>query len=89
MPQQYLEDLTDEVVIDKAITMNPVYLAWQKSDRLLRGWITGTLSKETLGIGVRFDISDEVWKALKDTFAQSIQDRKFTLEERTLPSSQE
>lgn len=25
------------------------FIAWQKSDRLLRGWIIGTLSEETLG----------------------------------------
>ncbi|KAF3787096.1 hypothetical protein EJ110_NYTH23923 [Nymphaea thermarum] len=32
--------------------INPDYLQWKKSDRLLRGWITGTLSEEVLGLVV-------------------------------------
>ena len=31
------------------------FIAWQKSDRLLRGWIIGTLSEEALGLVIGLD----------------------------------
>ena len=45
------------------------FIAWQKSDRLLRGWIIGTLSEEALGLVIGLDISLAVWEALKDAYA--------------------
>ncbi|GLT92407.1 hypothetical protein SLE2022_102460 [Rubroshorea leprosula] len=36
---------------------NPAYISWRRSDRLLRGWITGTLSEEVLGIVGTHNIS--------------------------------
>ncbi|GLU15194.1 hypothetical protein SLE2022_317050 [Rubroshorea leprosula] len=58
---------------------NPTYVAWRRSDRPLRGWITGTLSKEVLGIAIGLKTSSEVWKALEDHFVQSSQEREFHL----------
>ncbi|GLU17155.1 hypothetical protein SLE2022_335490 [Rubroshorea leprosula] len=58
---------------------NPIYAAWRRSDHLLCGWITGTLSKEVLGIVVGLETSSEVWKALEDHFVQSSQEREFHL----------
>lgn len=58
---------------------NPDYIAWRQSDRLLRGWITGTLSEEVLGLVVGFDTSADVWRALLDSFAQESQEREFYL----------
>jgi hypothetical protein len=45
------------------------FIAWQKSDRLLRGWIIGTLSEEALGLVIGLDIALAVWEALKDAYA--------------------
>lgn len=44
---------------------NPDCLAWKKSYRLLRGWITGTLSDE-----VRIDITLEVWRTFEDSYTR-------------------
>ncbi|OMO49753.1 hypothetical protein COLO4_38403 [Corchorus olitorius] len=41
---------------------NPDYVVWRRSDRLLCGWITGTLSEEALGLVVGLETSAEVWK---------------------------
>ena len=38
-------------LIDKP-TLSENYLKWKKSDRLLRGWIIGTLTEEALGLVV-------------------------------------
>ncbi|KAF3777765.1 hypothetical protein EJ110_NYTH45176 [Nymphaea thermarum] len=40
---------------------NPEFLAWKKSDRLLRGWITGSLSEEVLGLVVGLQTSSEIF----------------------------
>ncbi|OMO60890.1 hypothetical protein COLO4_33694 [Corchorus olitorius] len=82
IPEEYVEASLAEVAAVKDMVINPKYLAWRKSDCLLRAWITGTLSEETLGIVVELDTSAEVWKALFDAFAQSTQEREFALEQK-------
>ena len=46
------------------------FLKWRKEDRLLRGWIIGTLTEETLGLVIGLDSSQSVWNALKEAYAQ-------------------
>ncbi|XP_037496992.1 uncharacterized protein LOC110010077 isoform X2 [Jatropha curcas] len=55
------------------------FTAWQKSDRLLRGWIIGTLSEESLGLIIGLDTAYAVWEALKESYAQASQEQEFTL----------
>ena len=38
----------------------PAFVRWRKSDRLVKGWLTATLSKEVLGIVVGLNTSVEV-----------------------------
>lgn len=57
-----------------------VFVAWQKSDRLLRGQIIDTLSKETLGLVIGIDTTQAVWNALKEEFAQESKEHEFTLQ---------
>ena len=49
--------------IDKPI-LSEDYLKWRKSDRLLWGWIIGTLTKEALGLVVGFQTAQQVWEGL-------------------------
>lgn len=65
--KQFVPKLTDEFVI------------WRKSDRLLRGWIIGTLSEEALVLVVSIDTAHVVWVALKDAYAEDSQEREFTI----------
>ncbi|GMI65563.1 hypothetical protein like AT5G48050 [Hibiscus trionum] len=74
------------VKVEKTSTSNEeenqiseVFLKWKKEDRLLRGWIIGTLTKETLGLVIDLDSSQLVWNALKEAYAQDSQEREFTL----------
>ena len=55
------------------------FIKWRKTDRLLRGWLIGTLSEETLGLIVGLDTSYADWEALKSAYAQDSQEREFTL----------
>lgn len=60
-------------------TLTDAYITWRKADRLLRGWIIGTLFEETLGLVVGLDTASAVWEALKTTYAEDSQEREFTL----------
>ncbi|KAK9210078.1 hypothetical protein WN944_002447 [Citrus x changshan-huyou] len=59
--------------------MNYDYIMWRRSDRLLRGWIVGTLLEEVLGLSVGLETSAAVWKALSEYFARNTKDREFFL----------
>ncbi|CAJ2666782.1 unnamed protein product [Trifolium pratense] len=65
--EQFVPKITDE------------FVKWRKADRLLRGWIIGTLSEEALGLVVGIDTAHAVWSALKDAYAEDSQEREFTL----------
>ncbi|GAU19509.1 hypothetical protein TSUD_77530 [Trifolium subterraneum] len=65
--EQFVPKLTDE------------FVTWRKADRLLRGWIIGTLSEEALGLVVGIDTAHAVWDALKDAYAEDSQEREFTI----------
>ena len=58
---------------------NPDYSAWKRSDRLLRGWLTGLLSKEALGWVVRLDTTSVVWTAPLDHFAHESKEWELAL----------
>ncbi|RVW22077.1 Retrovirus-related Pol polyprotein from transposon RE1 [Vitis vinifera] len=57
------------------------YIAWRKADRLLRGWIIGTHSEETLGLAVGLNTTNTIWEALKKAYVEDSQEREFTLRE--------
>ncbi|KAJ0099696.1 hypothetical protein Patl1_21683 [Pistacia atlantica] len=59
--------------------LTDAFITWRKSDRLLRGWIIGTLSEEALSLVVGLDTAHAVWEALKNAYAQESQEREFTL----------
>ena len=58
--------------------MNYDYLMWRRSDRLLRGWIVGTLSEEVLRV-VGLKTSVAVWRVLSEYFGRNTKDREFFL----------
>lgn len=61
---------------------NPLYFKWCKSDRLVKGWLTTTLSKDVLGIVVGLNTTSKVWHALVHAFARVSFDRNLTLKQR-------
>ncbi|XVE69974.1 hypothetical protein DITRI_Ditri10aG0034200 [Diplodiscus trichospermus] len=81
MPQSHLttsKGTASDVSKDTLLpTSNPDFTSWRKSDRLLRGWITSTLSEGVLCLVVGLESSYDVWKVLEDMFAQNSQEREF------------
>ncbi|KAF5471292.1 hypothetical protein F2P56_011735 [Juglans regia] len=60
-------------------TPNPAHATWKQSDRLLRGWLIGTLTEEALGLVIGMDSATKIWTALREAYAQSSQEREFQL----------
>ncbi|XXG63790.1 hypothetical protein AAC387_Pa05g1894 [Persea americana] len=82
MPEQFLPTSSAEGASGASQSVNPKYIAWRRSDRLLRGWITGTLSEKILGMVVGLNTATEVWKTLEDSFARDSQEREFYLSQK-------
>uniref|UniRef100_A0A5K0ZU65 Retrotransposon Copia-like N-terminal domain-containing protein n=1 Tax=Nymphaea colorata TaxID=210225 RepID=A0A5K0ZU65_9MAGN len=59
--------------------LNPYFNAWKKSDGLLRGLITRSLSEEALGLAIGHKTSAEVWNTLTTTFVRESKERHFLL----------
>ena len=80
-PIQYItldgSNITPREKLEPKLTK--AFIAWRKADRLLRGWIIGTLSEETLSLVVGLDTAYAMWEAFKNAYAQDSQEREFTL----------
>ncbi|KAF7134625.1 hypothetical protein RHSIM_Rhsim08G0105700 [Rhododendron simsii] len=76
------EQITSNAEGATGVRNNPDYVQWRRSDRLLRGWITGTLSEEVLGLVVGLETFAEVWSALLESFARDSQEREFYLNQK-------
>ncbi|GAV68980.1 UBN2_2 domain-containing protein, partial [Cephalotus follicularis] len=59
---------------------NQNFSSWIKTDRLIKGWITGTLAEEVLGQAIGTKSSMELWSALKEAFSPASEVREFELQ---------
>lgn len=57
---------TTDTSITDTKTLSDEYLKWRKEDRLLHGWIIGTITEEVLGLVIGLVSSQSVWNALKE-----------------------
>jgi hypothetical protein len=74
-----MEPASDATPTNPTMVANPEFQAWRRSNRLLRGWITGTLSEDTLSLVIGLDSSQEVWNALHTAFAHDLKKENFIL----------
>ncbi|KAI9177872.1 hypothetical protein LWI28_020140 [Acer negundo] len=58
---------------------NPALAPWKRTNRLVKAWITATISEEVLGTIVGVTTSFDVWKALTNAYSQDSQAREFEL----------
>lgn len=58
-----MEIPAEEIVSDdgKTTVKNPDFMSWIRTDRLVKAWITGTLSEDVLGLAVGLETSADVW----------------------------
>lgn len=68
---------TDDPIDNTTREQSEIYLPWRKCDRLLRGWIIGTLSEESLSLVVGLDTTHHEWQAFQEAYAQNSQEREF------------
>ncbi|KAF3776976.1 hypothetical protein EJ110_NYTH39792 [Nymphaea thermarum] len=57
VPEPTIKHVKEDGMVEERV--NPAYQAWRKSDRLLRGWITGTLAEEVMGTIIGLQTSKE------------------------------
>ncbi|KAK1359332.1 hypothetical protein POM88_043806 [Heracleum sosnowskyi] len=62
-----------------SVVPHPDLAAWTRTYRLVKAWITATISEEALGTVVGLTTSAEVWKALSNTYSQDSEAREFEL----------
>jgi hypothetical protein len=78
IPNKYI--VTDSTTTtDSSPKLTEEYIVWRKANRLLRGWLIGTLSEQTLGLAVGLDTTFTVLSALKNEYVEDSQEREFTL----------
>ena len=73
-PKEFLE--TDH----KGEIMNPEYVPWRRTDRLLKSLMMGTMTEDVLSLVVGLRTSRNIWMCLEKTFAQSSKDRELQLQ---------
>lgn len=56
-------------------TINPEYIAWNKQDQILLGWLLSSLTESALAHVVGLQTSQAVWEALSKHFASKAQSR--------------
>lgn len=79
MPPKFVPHvLTDGT---EQIVNNMEYLAWKRSDRLFKAWITNSVSEELLPYTIGQKTSSDVWNTLKSSIAKSSIDTEFALHE--------
>lgn len=61
-PPVVLSDSSDQIVL------NPDFLAWKQTDRLIKGWIISSLSEVILSLVIGLDSIADVTVALKGKF---------------------
>ncbi|XXG47136.1 hypothetical protein AAC387_Pa02g1831 [Persea americana] len=60
-------------------SVNPDHAPWIRTDRMVKGWITATLTEEVLALVVDCVNSADIWQALVDAFARDSEFREFDL----------
>ena len=78
LPPQFV---TIEESNSQSKSLNPSFIKWRKTNHLVKGWLTATLSKEVLGIVAGLDIVVEFWNALVHTFAHVSSDQSLALKQ--------
>lgn len=64
---------------DSGLVPHPNLEAWTRIDRLVKSWITATISKEALGTVAGLATSAEVWTTLSSTYSQVSESRDFDM----------
>ena len=64
---------------DSGTQTNPAFVKWRKTNCLVKGWLTATLSEEVLGIAVGLNTAFEVSNALVHAFAHVSSNRSLAL----------
>ena len=54
---------------------------WEEKDVLLRSWISGTLTEESMYLIVGYETAKEMWECLEEAYLQATKDKEFQLKQ--------
>lgn len=63
--------------LKKGEIMNPEYVTWRRTDRILKSLMIGTMTEDVRSPTTRLRASRDIWMCLEKAFAQSSKDREL------------
>ena len=76
-PAKYTSNLNIEGEDADSQIVNPDYLLWIRSDKLLLGWLFSTMSQDFLAQVIQCESSEEVWSTLETLYSQQTVAKSF------------
>uniref|UniRef100_A0A5K0ZN39 Uncharacterized protein n=1 Tax=Nymphaea colorata TaxID=210225 RepID=A0A5K0ZN39_9MAGN len=67
-PLELIDDSSSSY--SQKLVPNPQFTSWRKTDHLIKGWITSTLTESALGLVVGFETSKDISRALMNAFSR-------------------
>ncbi|KAH0636166.1 hypothetical protein KY290_036588 [Solanum tuberosum] len=74
-PSMVVVNEKDEEVI------NPKFLEWEEKDVLVRSWLTGTMTEESIFLIIGCISAKQIWENLEDNYLQASKDKEFQLKQ--------
>lgn len=76
--------------LDDRLVANPEFAVWKKTYRIIKSWITSSLSDDAMGVVVGGNTTTEVWESLTQHFSPKSKAEEFELlaDLRNLPRSE-
>lgn len=60
---------------------NPKFLEWEGKDVLVRNWLTGTMTEESIFHIIGCTSAKHIWESLEDNYLQASEDKEFQLKQ--------
>ncbi|KAH0647646.1 hypothetical protein KY290_033637 [Solanum tuberosum] len=60
---------------------NPKFVDSEERDVLVRSWISGTMTEESIFLIIGCSIAKQIWSCLEDTYLQASKDKEFQLKQ--------
>ncbi|KAH0679474.1 hypothetical protein KY284_020559 [Solanum tuberosum] len=75
LPSQNILDEKDEPI------PNPKFTTWEDHDVLVRSWLSGTMTEESIFLIIGCTTVKQIWACLEDTYLQASKDKEFQLKQ--------
>ena len=60
---------------------NPKFLEWEERDVLVRSWLKGTMTEESMFLIIGCTSAKQIWESLEDNYLQASKNKEFQLKQ--------